>query len=320
MPKTFVLKWIDLMALHKLNIFHWHLTDDHGWRIEIKKYPDLAKKGSGSDFSVMNPAIKTRSDSIQPGGYYTQADIREIVAYAAERYITVVPEIEMPGHSHSAVEVYPEFGNAVQIRDAGDDVSFLGDPVWDNVFNVAPETIRFLQEVLEEIVKLFPSPFIHVGGDEVWKEPWKRNPRAQARMQELGLKDEDELQSWVIRQMDDYLQAKGRRGDRLGRDSRRGPRAGRDRHVLAGRRGGIAAAKAGHDVVMSPASKPISTTTSRGSDTANPSASAGSRRCGRRTTTSRSRRSSARPKRSTSSAPNSSSGANGCPNNGTSNT
>ena len=254
MPKSFIFKWIDLMALHKLNIFHWHLTDSHGWRIEIKKYPELTKRGSGSDFSAMNPTIKTRSDSIKAGGYYTQNDIREIVAYAAERYITVVPEIEMPGHSYAALKVYPQYGNAVQMKEAGEDASIFGDPVREEVFNAEPETIRFLQDVLDEVLKLFPSPFIHVGGDEVEKEPWKLNPRAQERMKQLELKDEDELQSWFIRQMDEYLQSKGRR--LIGWDEilEGGLAQGATVMSWRGEEGGIAAAKAGHDVVMSPGS------------------------------------------------------------------
>jgi hexosaminidase len=254
MPKEFVLKWIDVMALHKLNMFHWHLTDSHGWRIEIKKYPELAVKGSRGDFSVYHPDVKTRSDSIRPGGCYTQDDVREIVAYAAERCITVLPEIELPGHSHAVLEVYPQYGNAVQIREAGGDTSFLGDPVWEEVFNAEPETIRFLQDVIDEVLEIFPSPFIHIGGDEVSKEAWKFNPRAQARMKELGLRDEDELQSWIVRQMDAYLQSKGRR--LIGWDEilEGGLAEGATVMSWRGEEGGIDAAKAGHDVVMTPGS------------------------------------------------------------------
>lgn len=252
MPKEFVLKFIDLMSMHKLNVFHWHLVDDNGWRVEIKRYPLLAEIGSKTDFSKMNPTAATRSASQQAGGFYTQEDIREVVRYAMDRHITVVPEIELPGHANAIISAYPELGNRRQIAAAGGDVSFLGG--MDNVFNVDDPTIAFLKNVLEEVLNLFPSKFIHIGGDEVWKDPWKKNPVAQARMASLGLKNEEELQSWFLRQFDDYLVSKGRR--LIGWDEILEGGLAPNAAVMSWRGvdGGIAAAKAGHDVVMSPTS------------------------------------------------------------------
>lgn len=252
MPKEFVLKFLDLLALHKLNTFHWHLTDDNGWRIEIKRYPKLTQLSSSTDFSAMNPTGATRSINQRPGGFYTQEDVREVVAYAAARHITVVPEIEMPGHSNAAIHAYPELGNKQEIAAAGGDTKFMG--ATDNVYNVEDSTIQFVKNVLDEVMELFPSKFIHVGGDEVWKEPWKHNPRAQEHMKSLWLKNEEELQSWFIKQFDTYLASKGRR--LIGWDEilEGGLAPGAAVMSWRGIEGGIAAAKSGHDVVMAPTS------------------------------------------------------------------
>jgi hexosaminidase len=250
-PKSYVEKFLDEMAFHKLNVFHWHLVDDQGWRIEIKQYPRLTGVSSGGDFSTMNPKGATRSKSVLPGGFYTQNEIREVVKYAAERFITIVPEIEMPGHSLASIQAYPELGNRLEIAQGG------GDPKvadFDNVYNVDDSTIHFLQNVLTEVMALFPSKFIHVGGDEVEKRPWKENPTAQARMQALGLKNEEELQSWFISQMDTFLTSKGHR--LIGWDEilEGGLAPGAAVMSWRGIDGGIAAAKSGHDVVMAPGS------------------------------------------------------------------
>ena len=252
MPKSFVLKFLDQMALHKLNVFHWHLTDDSGWRIEIKQYPKLTEIGSLTDFSSVNQKAATRSASVLPGGFYTQDDIREVVKYAQDRFITILPEIEMPGHSQAAIRSYPELGNRPEIVAAGGDVTFLGKG--DNVYNAEDSTIQFLQNVLTEVLGLFPGTFIHVGGDEVWKEPWKKNPRAQDRIRTAGLKNEDELQSWFIRQMDTFLTSKGRR--LIGWDEilEGGLAPGAAVMSWRGLNGGITAARSGHDVVMAPSS------------------------------------------------------------------
>ncbi len=257
MPKDFVLKFLDLMALHKLNVFHWHLVDDQGWRIEIKKYPRLALVGGKTDYTTFNPVQPMQLVSLPQGGYYTQDDIREIVRYAAELFITVVPEIEMPGHSAAAVSAYPELGNKEEIEQGGGDTSFMtfsggGTAGWDSNYNVDESTIHVLQDVLTEVMALFPSKFIHIGGDEVDKRPWHYNPKAQARMRALGLKDENELQSWFVGQMDKFLAAHGRRLVGWDEILEGGLAPGATVMSWRGMQGGVAAAKAGHDVVMAP--------------------------------------------------------------------
>lgn len=247
MPKEFIFKYLDLLALHKLNTFHWHLTDDQGWRIEILKYPRLTSIGAFRSGTMKGPYSDQKFDNIPHGGFYTQDDIREVVAYAQARFINVVPEIEMPGHSQAAIAAYPELGNTSEPQTVG-----KGWGVYENVFNVEDTTIRFLQNVLDEVIGLFPSQFIHIGGDEVPKKQWKESPSAQARMQALGLKDESELQSWFIHQMDSYLASKGRR--LLGWDEilEGGLAPGATVMSWRGEAGGIQSAKQGHDVVMAP--------------------------------------------------------------------
>ena len=250
MPKEFILKYIDLIAMHKMNVLHMHLTDDQGWRIEIKKYPKLTEIGSMNDFggsTPVNASGEEHASSLPHGGYYTQDDIREIVAYAADRFVTVVPEIEMPGHSQAAIASYPELGNT------GKQLSVMSSyGVSENVYNVDDSTIRFLEDVLDEVMALFPSPYIHIGGDEVPKNQWHDSPAAQAKMKSLGLKDEDELQSWFVQQIDSYLSSHGRR--LIGWDEilEGGLAPGATVMSWRGLDGGIAAAKAGHDVVMAP--------------------------------------------------------------------
>lgn len=250
MPKEFIFKFLDLMALYKLNVFHWHLVDDQGWRIEIKKYPRLAIVGGSTDYTTFNPLQPMAAVSLPQGGYYTQDDIREVVSYAAARFITVLPEIEMPGHSSAAIAAYPQLGNAVQIAQAGGDPSTV--PEVDHSYNVDDSTIHFLQDVLSEVLTLFPSKFIHVGGDEVNKRAWNANPVAQQRMHALGLQNEEELQSWFIRQMDQFLTARGRRLVGWDEILEGGLAQGATVMSWRGVDGGIAAAKAGHDVVMAP--------------------------------------------------------------------
>ncbi len=254
MPKEFVKKYIDQIARHKMNRFHWHLTEDQGWRIEIKKYPRLTDLSSCRDQTmvgryVADPA-KQVFDSTKHCGYYTQDDVREIVAYAAERYITVVPEIEMPGHAQAAVSAYPQLG----VRP---DTTVGVMQVWGVskfIMNADDATIAFMQDVLTEVMALFPSPYIHIGGDEADKTFWKSSGLIQARIKELGLKDEHELQSWFIRQMDTFLTAHGRR--LVGWDEILEGGLAENATVMSWRgvAGGIAAAKANHDVVMAPGS------------------------------------------------------------------
>ncbi|MGA5871892.1 beta-N-acetylhexosaminidase [Streptomyces cinereoruber] len=249
--KDDVLRLLDLLAAHKLNVLHFHLTDDQGWRIEIERHPRLTEVGSWRARSKWGHRASPLWTDTPHGGFYTRDDIREIVAYAAERHITVVPEIDLPGHSQAAIAAYPELGNT-------DVVDTAALTVWDtwgvnpNVLAPTEEVLRFYEGVFEEVLELFPSPFVHVGGDECPKDQWKASPAAQARMRELGLADEDELQSWFVRHFDRWLTARGRR--LIGWDEilEGGLAEGAAVSSWRGYAGGIAAAEAGHDVVMCP--------------------------------------------------------------------
>ncbi|PSK96602.1 hexosaminidase [Murinocardiopsis flavida] len=245
MPKHDVLRFIDLMAMHKLNVFHFHLTEDQGWRIEIKRYPRLTEVGSWRHESQVG-ARRQVFDGRPHGGFYTQDDIREIVAYAAERHITVIPEIDVPGHSQAAIAAYPELG------EVGDTEVWREWGVNPTILNVSDATIEFYRNVFDEVMELFPSTYICVGGDECPKEQWRTSESAQQRMRDEGLANEDELQSWFIRQFDSYFAEKGRR--LLGWDEilEGGLAPGATVMSWRGTEGGIAAAKAGHDVVMCP--------------------------------------------------------------------
>jgi len=249
MPKQFVKKYINLLAIHKMNRFHWHLTEDQGWRIEIKKYPKLTEVGAWRKETIMghHSDQPAKFDNTPHGGFYTQDDIREIVQYAQQRFVTIVPEIEMPGHSQAAIAAYPQLGNT--------DKQLPVHTTWGvnpNILNANESTILFMQDVLTEVIELFPSTFIHVGGDEAPKDQWKNSPDAQARIKELGLKDEHELQSYFIKRMDTFLAKHNRR--LIGWDEilEGGLAPGATVMSWRGESGGIAAAKAGHDVVMAP--------------------------------------------------------------------
>jgi hexosaminidase len=252
MPKEFVKKYIDLLALHKMNRFHWHLTDDQGWRLEIKKYPRLTSIGAWRDSTIVGRQMRDTTgamfDHTRHGGFYTRDDVREIVAYAADRFITVVPEIEMPGHSQAAIAAYPALGN---FGDTTKPWTMWG--VSKYILNPSDTTIRFMEDVLTEVMQLFPGPYIHTGGDEAPKDQWKASPRAQARIHELGLQDENALQSWFTKQIAAFLSSRGRRlvgWDEILEGGDLAPGA----VVMSWRgvKGGIAAARAGHDVVMAP--------------------------------------------------------------------
>jgi hexosaminidase len=254
-PKEFVKRWIDILALHKLNVFHWHLTDDQGWRIEIKRYPRLTDVGAwrvdreDKHWNAREP--QRPGEAATYGGFYTQDDIREIVAYAASRFVTIVPEIEMPGHAKAALAAYPEFscsGGPFTVPPGG------YWPITD-VFCPGNEGLfEFLGNVLDEVADLFPGPFVHVGGDEVDKAEWKRCPKCQARIKAEGLGDEQELQSYFVRRIEKILNAKGKR--LVGWDEILEGGLAPQATVMSwrGTAGGIAAARAGHDVVMSPTS------------------------------------------------------------------
>ncbi len=246
-----VKQYLDLMSMYKFNVFHWHLTDDQGWRIEIKRYPKLTSIGAWRDSTIENHySTFPRTWNTTPyGGFYTQEQIKEVVAYAAARQITVVPEIEMPGHARAALAAYPEYscnGNKQAVPGVWG--------VFDDVFCTKDSTILFLQNILDEVMELFPSPYIHVGGDEVPKTRWKQCPRCQATIKTLALADEHELQSYFIGQMDQYLQAHNRK--LIGWDEilEGGLTSGAAVMSWRGTEGGIAAAKQGHFVVMSPGS------------------------------------------------------------------
>lgn len=240
---------LDALALHKLNTFHWHLTDDQGWRIEIKKYPKLTEIG-GCRIPAGDGGIDPATGKPRPYcGYYTQDQIRDVVRYAAERHITVVPEIDVPGHAQAAIAAYPELG-----------VLGTRPPVSNEwgvntyLFNTEESTFRFLEDVLDEVVTLFPGPYVHIGGDEAVKDQWIASPRVQQRMRELGAKDEMQMQGLLIKRLEKHLVAKGRR--LIGWDEILEGGLPPEATVMSwrGTQGGIDAAKQGHDVVMAPSS------------------------------------------------------------------
>ena len=250
MPVEFVKKYIDLIALHKMNRCHLHLTDDQGWRIEIEKYPKLAEISAWRDETLVGhyKDEPRRFDGQVHGGFYSHDEIRDLVAFAAARYVTIVPEIEMPGHSQAALAAYPELsctGGPFKVR------TFWG--ISKEVFCAGNEkTFEFLQDVLAEVMDLFPGEYIHVGGDECPKDRWEKCPKCQARIREEGLRDEHELQSYFIRRMEKFLAAHNRR--LIGWDEILEGGLAPNATVMSwrGEAGGIAAAGAGHDVVMTP--------------------------------------------------------------------
>lgn len=248
LPKADLLRFIDTAAALKINMIQLHLTDDQGWRVEIKKYPRLTQIGSVRKETRLGHEREAKGFDGRPhSGFYSQQDIREIVQFASERFVTLVPEIEMPGHAQSAISAYPELGNTGEKLEPW--------PQWGvnkHIFNADESTILFLQDVLKEVMDLFPSQFIHVGGDEAPKDEWKASAKAQARIKELGLKNEAELQSYFIRRMDQFLTAAGRR--LIGWDEilEGGLAPGAAVMSWRGEKGGIDAARAGHDVVMAP--------------------------------------------------------------------
>lgn len=237
-------KLLDQMAQHKLNVLHWHLTDDQGWRIEIKRYPELTRIGAWRT----PPEAGHDGEPERYGGFYSQEQIREVVAYAAARHITIVPEIDMPGHAQAAVASYPEIG--VTGKRPPVSVDWGVNPY---LYNVDDASFQFIDNVLDEVLALFPSHYIHVGGDEAIKDQWKASPAVQAKIRALHLKDEDALQGWFIGKIGSYLAAHGRR--LIGWDEILDGGVPADATVMSwrGTDGAIKAAKLGHDVVMSPA-------------------------------------------------------------------
>jgi len=247
---AFIKRYIDLLARYKLNTFHWHLTEDQGWRLEIRKYPKLVEVGSCRAETVVGREFDPyRGDGVRYCGFYTQDEVREIVKYAADRYVTVVPEIEMPGHSRAALAAYPELGCG-----PGPYEVWTTWGVSEDIYCPSEHTFAFLQDVLTEVMALFPSSFIHIGGDEAPKAAWKRSPVARDVMARAGLKNEERLQSWFVHRIDRFLASRGRRLVGWDEILEGGLAPGATVMSWRGIDGGIAAARAGHDVVMTPTS------------------------------------------------------------------
>ena len=247
MPKHDLLRFIDLMALHRLNRLHLHLTDDQGWRIEILRYPRLTEVGAWRHESQVGAGPTAGVDGRPHGGFYSQDDIREIVAYAAERFVTVVPEIESPGHVQAALVAYPGLGVTGETLEVASRWGII-----TNVLNVEESTVEFFRNVLDEVMELFPSAYIGIGGDECPKDQWRADARTQERMRELGVTTEDELQSWFVQQLDEHIGSRGRRLFGWDEILEGGLAPGATVASWRGITGAIAAARAGHDVVSCP--------------------------------------------------------------------
>ena len=251
MPVEFIKKYIDNMAMHKLNTFHWHLTEDQGWRIEIKKYPKLTEVGAWRKETVIGHARQKNAqyDGKPYGGFYTQEEIKEVVKYAKDRFITVVPEIELPGHSTAAIAAYPKLG----VTGKQPEVTTTWG-VFPDIYNVDDATFSFLEDVLTEVMDLFPSKYIHIGGDEAPKDQWKASAKIQKQIKKLGLKNEHELQSYFITRIEKFLNSKGRQI--IGWDEILEGGLAPNAAVMSwrGEAGGIEAAKSKHLVVMTPGS------------------------------------------------------------------
>src|SRR5215211_7887066 len=268
-PVSFIKKYIDYLALHKMNYFHWHLTEDQGWRIEIKKYPNLTSVGAWRNGTIIGRNPGTGNDNTRYGGFYTQEDVKDIVRYAADRHITVVPEIEMPGHSSAAIASYPwlscfpEEETVIRMHPSETSKKTTGKKVqeawgvFDDVYCAGNDsTFLFLQNVIDEVLPLFPSKYVHIGGDECPKANWKRCPKCQARVKQLGLKDEHELQSYFIQRMEKYINEKGK--TLIGWDEILEGGLAPKAVVMSwrGEKGGIEAANQNHNVIMTP-EKPV---------------------------------------------------------------
>jgi len=248
-PVSDVKKYIDLMAMHKMNRFHWHLTDDQGWRLEIRKYPLLTEIGSKRKETMKGHYDEQQWDGKPYGGYYSQDEIREVVHYAAQRCIEVIPEIEMPGHALAALAAYPELScNGTPLETA------TSWGVFNDVFCTKEPVFKFLEDVLEEVCELFPGKYIHIGGDECPKIRWKECSLCQTRIRSEGLKDEHELQSWFIQRIGKFLETKGKQIIGWDEILEGGLAPGATVMSWRGTEGGIAAARMNHDVIMTPGS------------------------------------------------------------------
>ncbi|MCX3266869.1 beta-N-acetylhexosaminidase [Pedobacter agri] len=273
----FVKQYIDYLALHKMNYFHWHLTDDHGWRIEIKKYPKLTEIGAWRNGSIIglwpgkgnenikyqvlptainitpkNAVIKT--DGVKHGGFYTQEQIKEVVEYAAKRYVTIIPEIEMPAHSMAVLAAYPELGTEPNKKYAVAETWGMMNK-YNNVLQASDTTFKFLENVLAEVMELFPSPYIHIGGDEASKVWWKQSAASQQIMKANGLKTESELQSYFIRRIEKFVNGKGKTIIGWNEILQGGLAPNAVVMSWQGEKGGIEAAKQNHKAIMTPEDK-----------------------------------------------------------------
>lgn len=260
---AYVKKFIDFIAMHKMNTFHWHLTEDQGWRIEIKKYPKLTQVGAVRNGTIIGHHPGKGNDNTKVGGYYTQEQIKEIVKYANDRFITIVPEIELPGHASAAIAAYPQLScfpdeptkHAPRVTWSGDSTGKQVQQSWGvypDVFCPSEYTFTFIEGVMDEVISLFPGKFIHIGGDECPKESWKRSAFCQQLIKDKNLKDEHGLQSYFIQRVEKYLNSKGRQI--IGWDEILEGGLAPNATVMSwrGEKGGIEAAKQKHNVVMTP--------------------------------------------------------------------
>lgn len=269
-PLSFIKKYIDYLAYHKLNVFHWHLTEDQGWRMEIKEYPELTRMGAWRNGTIIGRYPGKGSDNTAHGGFYTQAEVKEVVQYAADRFVEVIPEIEMPGHSSAAIAAYPWLScfpdkptsipaEMISARTAAEQkrggIKYVQETwgVFDDVFCAGKETtFTFLEKVIDEVTALFPSKYFHIGGDECPKTHWKQCAACQERMKTLGLKDEHELQSYFVQRIEKYLNSKGK--SLIGWDEILEGGLAPNAIVMSwrGESGGIEAARQKHQVIMTP--------------------------------------------------------------------
>jgi len=260
---NFVKKYLDYMALQKYNTFHWHLTEDQGWRIEIKKYPRLTSVGGFRNGTVIGRYPGAGNDSMHYGGFYTQEEIKDVIKYAKDRYITIIPEIEMPGHASAAIAAYPELScfpdQSTEIREktpwAGPHTGKQVQQTWGvfpDVFCPSEYTFKFIENVLDEVMALFPSKYIHIGGDECPKTYWKKSAFCQKLIKDKNLKDEEGLQSYFIQRIEKYINSKGRKI--IGWDEILEGGLAPNATVMSwrGEKGGIEAAEQHHDVIMTP--------------------------------------------------------------------
>ena len=262
-PTSYVKKYIDFIAMHKMNTFQWHLTEDQGWRIEIKKYPKLTTIGGFRNGTIVGHFPGTSNDGIRDGGFYTQEEIKDVVKYAADRYISIIPEIELPGHASAAIAAYPQLScfpdsstkHPSKSQWAGTTSGKQVQQTWgvfEDVFAPTEYTFNFLQDVLDEVIQLFPSKYIHIGGDECPKTAWKKSDFCQQMIKDKNLKDEHGLQSYFIQRIEKYLNGKGRQI--IGWDEILEGGLAPNAAVMSwrGETGGIAAAKQKHEVIMTP--------------------------------------------------------------------